>query len=184
MAILPPMKTFIAISMIVLALGLAACGDDNDHSAQDTAAQTPATGTKTGTTTGTTTSKEDRKAKRRESSSKRSSGSDSKSDTSRKRRTTNSGKGTATTPSSRDRNKNAGKAPLYTEKEAEDLSSQLVAKRVCQGFLPTETEAELKKNKTTYEAIAKNYAKGWPASKRDEAYKGCLAGLKARKVKK
>jgi hypothetical protein len=82
------------------------------------------------------------------------------------------------------RNKNAGKQkkPLLTQQGAEDLSSQLIAKRVCKGFLPNQTEKELKKNKTTYEAVAKNFAKGWPKEKRDEAYKGCLAGLKARKV--
>ena len=176
------MKTYIAIPMTLLALALGACGDDNkdSSSSQSTNAQTTTTGT-TGTTTSKTTTSE-----KKSSSSDDSKKSSSSKQKSSKPKTTNSGKGTPTITPFVGANKNAGKQkkPLLTQKGAEDLSSQLIAKRVCQGFLPNKTEAELKKNKTTYEGVAKNFAKGWPKDKQDEAYKGCLAGLKARHIKK
>jgi DNA polymerase III gamma/tau subunit len=182
------MKTLIAISMTVLALGLVACGDDND----DNASSQEATNAQT-TTTPTTTSKDNGKSKTTADSKtkkkKRSSSSDDNSSSSKpsssKPRTTNSGKGSLKVPSvNPNSNANRRKEPVHTEKEAEDLSSQLIAKRVCQGFLPKQTEREIEKNKTTFEEIARNYAKGWPKAKQDVAYKGCLQGLRARKVDK
>jgi hypothetical protein len=173
------MKTSIAISMTLLAFSLGACGDDNNDSSssQSTNAQTATTGT----TTSKTTTSEKKKARSSDDSKK----STSSTRRSHRRKTTNSGKGTPTIAPLAGRNKNAGKqkTPLFTKKGADDLSSQLIAKRVCQGFLPNQTEKELKKNKTTYQAVAKNFAKGWPEEKQAVAYKGCLAGLKARKVK-
>ena len=99
--------------MTVLALGLVACGDDNDDSSQDTGAQSTAP-----TTTGSTTAEDNGKSRTTEddSSKKKSSSSDSskRSSTKKKSTTTNSGKGDTSAGSGSDRNKNAGKAPLYS----------------------------------------------------------------------
>ena len=171
--------------MTVLALGLVACGDDNNDSSssQGTNAQT----TTTGTTKTTTTTDDSSKSKTTDDSTKhKSSSSKHKSSSSHKKssstpKTTNSGRGTTTAPSDPNRNKNANKhKQLYTPQEAEDLSSQFVAKRVCQTLLPKQTERDLKAGRTTIEKVAAQYAKGWPAKKQTAARKGCLQGLKAR----
>ena len=52
------------------------------------------------------------------------------------------------------------------------------AKKVCSQFLPLIIQRNLKRGKVTKEKVARNYSKGYPASQRDDAYKGCLAGLR------
>jgi hypothetical protein len=169
--------------MTVMALGLVACGDDSDDNSasEGTNAQTTAT---TGTTTQTKTT-EEKKSKSSSSKKKSSSGSSSDDSSSSKKKSSSgssdAGKTVTRAPSDPDRNKNAGKSKqLYTQNEAEDLSSQLVAKRVCQGFLPKQTERDLEKGRTTKEKVAAQYAKGWPEEKQTVARRGCLQGLNAR----
>ncbi len=181
------MKTFIAISMTVLALGLVACGDDNDDNSasEGTNAQTATTGTTTQTKT-----TEEKKSKSSSSKKKSSSGSSSDDSSSSKKKSSSGSSGSSESPAAGDpitaepdpdRNDNAGKSKqLYTPKEAENLSSQLIAKRVCQGFLPKQTERDLEKGRTTKEKVAAQYAKGWPESKQAVARRGCLQGLNAR----
>ena len=54
------------------------------------------------------------------------------------------------------------------------------AKTVCKSFLPNQIAKELKRGKRTEKSVAKNYSKAFPAKQRNDAYRGCLAGLKAR----
>jgi hypothetical protein len=176
------MKTFLAISMTVLALALVACGDDSDDNPSSQATNTQAT---TPTTKTATTEDKEKPEKKDDDSKKSSSSSEKKrssssSGSSSKPKTTNSGQGDPITADP-DRNENAGKSKqLYTKKEAADLSSQLIAKRVCQGFLPKQTERDLEAGRTTKEKVAAQYAKGWPESKQKVARRGCLQGLNAR----
>ena len=55
-----------------------------------------------------------------------------------------------------------------------------IAKRVCGTFLPTQVQKALRQGKTTETKVARNYSKGYPKSQQDDAYAGCLAGLKSR----
>jgi hypothetical protein len=177
------MKALTAIAMIALALALAACGDDDEDASQGTNAQTDVTRT-TPTTEDGETASEERAAKRksRSSDAKQKSGSDTRKRGSDTPKTTNSGRGDTSEQSDSDRNRNANRSDeLYSKKDAENLSSELVARGVCQRFLPKQTERDLKAGRTTIQKVAREYSQGWPSNKRDEAYKGCLAGLKARK---
>jgi hypothetical protein len=171
--------------MTVIALGLVACGDDNDDNSasEGTNAQTAAT---TGTTTQTKTT-EEKKSKSSSTKKKSASGSSSDDSSSSKQKSSSGSSGSSnagdpiTAEPDPDRNDNAGKSKqLYTQKEAENLSSQLIAKRVCQGFLPKQTERDLEKGRTTKQKVAAQYAKGWPESKQAVARRGCLQGLNAR----
>jgi hypothetical protein len=55
-----------------------------------------------------------------------------------------------------------------------------VAKTVCNSFLPKQIQRDLKENKRKPESVAKDYSRGFPDKQQQDAYEGCLAGLKAR----
>ena len=163
-----------AVIVAIAALALGACGDDNKDSAGsgDTAtsgaiATGVTTGTDTTTKNGTTkTSTDDRKG-----GSGKSGGSD------------DSGNGSTTNRSSPADGSGAGSDNAKTPDPSKELSGKNVkstAKTVCSSFLPKALERDLKNGDKSAQEIAKDYSKAFPSDQRDDAYAGCLAGLKTK----
>jgi hypothetical protein len=159
-------RTWVATILIVAALALGACGDDEGGGESATtgtdtvATDTGTTGTETTETTETKTGKTGTtETRERERERERSSGGGSGS---------GSGGGSS------------GSGGGSSNKESPDLNAgnaEKTAKTVCSGFLPKPTERDIKSGKKSREEVARAYARGFPRALRDDAYKGCLAGL-------
>jgi hypothetical protein len=189
------MRGLLAIFMTALVLGLVACGDDNnDSSSATTGTNAQSTGTTGTTTTGKTTSTGKSDDKGGSSKDKSGSSGSSKSDDNSSSGSSNSGSsksksksksgssGSGSSGSSTQGKINGGKEPdAPKEPELTAQNVKATAKRVCSQFLPNQIKSDLKRGKTTNDKVARAYSKGYPAKQRDDAYAGCLAGLKARK---
>ena len=74
----------------------------------------------------------------------------------------------------------AARAGGSSDKASPDLNAgnaEKTAKTVCSGFLPKPTQRDIESGKKSREEVAREYSRGFPRDLRDEAYKGCLAGL-------
>jgi hypothetical protein len=155
----------------VFALGACGGGDNsNDNASNTTSGGTTATtggtgasgGSKSTTKTQTTTTerKRSRKGKGKNGSGKSGGGSRTQSET-----TTTTETPTTTTPTT------PGQIPKPYD----------TAKKVCGAFLPLQVQRDLKRGKRSEKSVARQYSRAWPEDQKKSAYKGCLAGLKARK---
>ena len=165
-----------AVLLVVAALGLGACGGDDEGSSGsgDTGASaTDTTGTtKTTGTTGTQT--RERTGKTTTSERKR----DDKGGSSG-----NSGSGSGSSGGSDDSSgsgSSGGSKKKPSNTQLTDKNVKSTAKTVCESFLPTQLEKDLKSGKKSAEEIAKDYSQAFPADQRKSAREGCLAGLKTK----
>lgn len=169
LAILARAMRRLAVTMaIATALALGACGGDDNSS--DNASTTEATTQTTDTSNGkTTTGGGQKKAKKDgggSKSGKGGGGSDDSGGSGGRSDDTTTG-ATATTPTQ------------TTPSTPSDLQPApfKTARKVCATFLPEPLQRQIKKGKLSKDTVAKNYARGYPASQRDEARKGCRQGL-------
>jgi hypothetical protein len=152
------------VLLVTVPLAFSACGgDNNDNEKAQKAGATGATATQTTNTTATT--KTGRKAHGKSKSGKAKSG------------------GGATTTTE-------GATPKGSTTTIPTITNGLIphpydtAKKVCGGFLPLSIMRAVDRGKRSAKSVAKDYSKGWKPEQRKAAYKGCIAGLKARIPKK
>jgi hypothetical protein len=176
------MRQAFLILVAASALALGACGgDDNSGGDSGNAAQAPAGATgasgataEKGATSGSEGSKRKKKGERSGSKNGSSGGSKQGSGSSGSAR--GGGQG-----SSGGSSKSLPIPPVDTKtKPAKPNPSDpySVGNNVCDNFLPFSYDRRLKKGKLTPEKIARDYSRAFPEKKRDQAYKGCLAGAK------
>jgi hypothetical protein len=167
-------KTSTAVLLAVAALGLGACGGDDEGNggSGDTGASATATTGTTETTgkTGTdTTETRERTGKTNTSERKRDDKGGSGG---------NSGSGGSDDSSGSGSNGGSKKKSSGTQLTDKNVKS--TAKTVCGSFLPTQLEKDLKSGKKSAEDIAKDYSQAFPSDQRKSARDGCLEGLKTK----
>jgi hypothetical protein len=170
------MKGTSLVVLMATIFALGACGGDNnsnDNASNTTSGGTTATTGATGgeststtkksktQTTTTTPKKRSRKGTGEKGSGKSSGGSRTESQTT----TTTTETPTTTTPTT------PGEIPKPYD----------TAKKVCGAFLPLVTQRELDRGKRSKKSVARQYSRAWPEDQKKSAYKGCLAGLNARR---
>ena len=155
------MRRLALMLSIGAALALGACGGDDNNNASTTTASTPTTATQPATGT---TGKSGKKGKKKSGKSNGSGGGSSTSTGG----TTKTGTQTQTQT----------QAQTQTTPAPAAASPYKTAKTVCGTILPNVVKRQLKKGQTTKKKVAKSYSKGWPSDQRNQAYRGCLAGLK------
>jgi hypothetical protein len=167
------MRRALPILLLLGAFALGACGGD-DNKSSDNASTTATTGaTTTGTTKGTTssgttqettTTKDRRRGHKGGGGDRKRSGGGGGSKTT----TTNKTQSTTQTPP-------ASTTPSQIPKPYD------TAKKVCGAFLPLAITRAVDKGRRSAKSVARQYSRAWPKDQKTAAYKGCLAGLKARK---
>ena len=163
-----------SVLLVVAALGLGACGGDDEGSSGsgDTGAgattgttdTTATTGTQTRERTGKTTTSERKRDDKGGSSGNNGSGSGS----------------SGGSDDSSDSGSSGGSKKKPSNTQLTDKNVKSTAKTVCESFLPTQLEKDLKSGKKSAEEIAKDYSQAFPAAQRKSAHDGCLAGLKTK----
>jgi hypothetical protein len=176
------MRRLVLIIGFAAALGLGACGGDdnkNGDNASTTTATTETTGTSTGKTTddrgankGKDGSGDSTKGSGKSGSGSGGSGGGSSGGGGGSGTTTGGDKTTSTTGTQ------TGDQPTPTAPSNLQPTPFKTAKKVCGDFLPVPIQKQVKSGKISKETVAKNYSKGYPEGQRGEARKGCLAGLK------
>ncbi len=155
-------STSIALFLAVATFALGACGDDKgSNESATTGADTTAAGT---TETGTT---------------KKRTGT-GKTETGKRKRDDKGGSGGGSDDSSGSGSGGKSGSGSSPEKELSGKNVYSTSKTVCNSFLPTALEQDLKSGDKSAEDIAKDYSKGYPAEERKRAHDGCLAGLKGK----
>jgi hypothetical protein len=162
------MRRLAPIVLVAAALGFAACGGDgNNDSASNSTATTQSTTTQS--TTGATTGATGKQSGKKKSSANKGSGSGG------------SGSGGGSTKTQTQTQTQTQPAQTGTTPAPTVAVPFKTAKTVCGTFLPETIQRQIKRGKTTKKSVAKQYSKGFPKDQRNQAYKGCLAGLNKKK---
>jgi hypothetical protein len=164
--------TSIAVFLMLAALALGACGDDEGSKESAT------TGTEATTTTGTTETGTTETRERTDTTETRE-----RTGTTNTRERTQDDKGGSGGGGGSDDSSGSGtktNSDSSPEKQLTDENVFSTSKKVCRDFLPIQLTKELKEGKTSAEDIADDYSKGYPSKQRKRARDGCLAGIKAK----